>query len=269
MSEQERCWWKKQLIEKNALIELSNQALEDAATGLDREIKRVKEAEAEIKRLHGNLNTATERGAEVERKLKIAKVILGDVTHDYSLAGAMCRARIGLADLEGEKKELESKTSEPDWRTIEADAECEAVDFNAGSCNEYMATAILWLKKRIEVHEKEFHTAYELQLENKMILAEEIKNGKHRIGFAVAIGKGQVGYSICHPTLDTWNYGRGIEIAIGRAKKGVKWVIRMGHLMCVFEKQGKINDLHKIEKIMIPALAAMELKAKRFYRNKK
>lgn len=102
-----------------------------------------------------------------------------------------------------------------------------------------------------------------------MILIEEIVNGKQRIGFAVAIGKGKIGYSVCHPTLDSFSMGRGIEIAIGRAKKGTKWVSRMYHLSNVFEKQGKISDLHKIENIMVPALEKMESKAEKYFRKNK
>ncbi len=52
-----------------------------------------------------------------------------------------------------------------------------------------------------------------------MILIEEVKIQDKSVGLVVAVGIGIVGYSICNPIEKKFIFGRGVEIAIGRAMK--------------------------------------------------
>ncbi len=70
-----------------------------------------------------------------------------------------------------------------------------------------------------------------------MILTEEVKLKKQVIGMVVAIGKGRVGYSICHPIEKTNYLGRAIEIAVGRARKRNDSIERLEKLEQRFEKE--------------------------------
>ena len=50
-------------------------------------------------------------------------------------------------------------------------------------------------------------------------LVQYVRNGKnHRIGVVVAVGKNQIGWSLCNKT-DDFDKQRGLSIAIGRAHK--------------------------------------------------
>lgn len=70
-----------------------------------------------------------------------------------------------------------------------------------------------------------------------MILIEEVKRQGQLIGVVVAIGKGKVGYSICHPIERTNNFGRAVEIAVGRARKRSDSIKRLGNLVNRFEEE--------------------------------
>lgn len=67
-----------------------------------------------------------------------------------------------------------------------------------------------------------------------MILIEEVKRQGQSIGMVVAIGKGKVGYSICHPIEKTNRLGRAVEVAIGRARKRSDSFERLNELVTCF-----------------------------------
>ncbi len=70
-----------------------------------------------------------------------------------------------------------------------------------------------------------------------MILTEEVKLKGQVIGMVVAIGKGRVGYSICHPIERTNYLGRAFEIAVGRARKRNDSIKRLEKLVSRFEEE--------------------------------
>jgi len=70
-----------------------------------------------------------------------------------------------------------------------------------------------------------------------MILIEEVKHQGQLVGVVVAIGKRKVGYSICHPIERTNNFGRAVEIAVGRARKRNDSIKRLGNLVNRFEEE--------------------------------
>lgn len=91
------------------------------------------------------------------------------------------------------------------------------------------------------------------------MLVKYVREGSRMVGCVVAIGAGQVGWSICHPSKNKFNKDLAVEIASGRAEKGSSTELPKYRSIWVWEKDYNTGESVDLSKVQLSAVLNNEI----------
>ena len=90
------------------------------------------------------------------------------------------------------------------------------------------------------------------------MLVKYVREGSRMVGCVVAIGAGQVGWSVCNPS-DRFNKDLAVKIASGRAEKGSSTELPEYRNIWVWEKDYNTGESVDSSKVQLSAVLNNEI----------